>query len=84
MTKLGLTAAQKEVYDFLVIFHNQHGIYPTYRQIMRGSVIDGEGFETQVISERKSTSNVWRIMHQLIERGWIKTSPGRDRAIIIL
>ena len=39
--KIGLTPTQFEVYNFIVAYHNNEGVYPTVREIGKGT-IDGE------------------------------------------
>ena len=79
MPKLGLTKRQKDIYDFLILFHKVHGIYPTVREISEGK-IDGE----QLLKLKKGHSSTHRILACLQERGWISIAPGRSRAIIVL
>jgi len=82
--KFGLTGPQKEVYNFLIAFHQVNSIFPTYAQIMSGKLMDDNGIETQFIKERKSKSNIWRIMHELRERGWIDFQESKKQSTIIL
>tara|TARA_R100000900_G_scaffold144458_1_gene128541 strand:+ start:920 stop:1186 length:267 start_codon:yes stop_codon:yes gene_type:complete len=82
--KFGLTGPQQEVYNFLIAFHQVNSIFPTYAQIMRGKLMDDNGMETQYIKERKSKSNIWRIMHELRERGWIDFQESKKQSTIIL
>tara|TARA_R110002050_G_C8657980_1_gene490838 strand:+ start:183 stop:449 length:267 start_codon:yes stop_codon:yes gene_type:complete len=82
--KFGLTGPQKEVYNFLIAFYQVNSIFPTYAQIMSGKLMDDNGIETQFIKERKSKSNIWRIMHELRERGWIDFQESKKQSTIIL
>ena len=77
--KLGLTPNQKDVYDFLRVYHKQNGVFPTLREIMKGEI---EG--RKVISERRSTRSAFNLLRGLEERGWIKTAAGKSRGIELL
>ena len=78
MSKAGLTHKQREIYDFLRLYHKAHGVYPSIREIGSG-LIEGR----QVLSKRGHTS-VHRMMGALQERGWIDVLPHRPRGITIL
>ncbi|QDP60336.1 MAG: hypothetical protein Unbinned4509contig1000_6 [Prokaryotic dsDNA virus sp.] len=77
--KMGLTFKQKQIYDFIVLFEKQVGVYPTYREIMAGKIED-----TQLIPKRVSTNHIFRTMNALVERKWIEKMPNRERGIKIL
>jgi len=65
--KIGLTISQKQIYDFLIAFHKEEGVYPTVREICRGQIDD-----TQILKERTSPTSVARMLHHIKERGWIE------------
>ena len=79
MTKAGLTPKQRQVFDFLRLYHKTKGYYPSVREIGVGQ-IDGQ----QVMQKRTSTTSVHRILFSLQERGWITVLPGKARSITIL
>lgn len=65
--KIGLTISQKQIYDFLIAFHKEEGVYPTVREICKGKIDD-----QQVIKERASPTSVSIHLHHLKDRGWIE------------
>jgi len=77
--KAGLTPKQKQVYDYLRLYHRVHGCFPSVREIGEGK-IEGE----QVLTRRTSPTSVHRYLKALEERGWIQVMPGRARSITIL
>jgi len=79
MTKAGLTPKQRQVFDFLRLYHKTKGYYPSVREIGVGQ-IDGQ----QVIQQRTSPTSVHRYLVALQERGWINVLPGKPRSITIL
>ena len=79
MDKAGLTKRQKEIYDFLRLYHKANGSFPSVREICQGRV-EGQ----QLMKERSGTSSVHYNLHTLESRGWIKIEPGQARAITIL
>ena len=38
--KIGLTITQKQIYDFIIAFHKEEGVYPTVREICKGRIDD--------------------------------------------
>jgi SOS-response transcriptional repressor LexA len=79
MDKVGLTPVQNEVYNFLRMYHREHGVFPTVKECCAGK-IDGE----PVIKKRSSTNGMHRILKGLEERKWIEIMPMRGRAIRLL
>lgn len=65
--KIGLTITQKQIYDFIIAFHKEEGVYPTVREICKGRIDD-----QQVLKERASTTSVFKHLHHLKDRGWIE------------
>lgn len=76
--KIGLTPTQFEVYKFIVAYHNNEGVYPTVREIGKGT-IDGE----KIINPRASPNTVIQILEKLDQRGWIERSPAMARGIYV-
>jgi SOS-response transcriptional repressor LexA len=67
MDKIGLTPAQMEMYNFLLAYHSETGVYPTIREIGKGE-IEGQ----QMIKKRTSNQSIQRILVSLEKRGWIR------------
>ena len=55
MDKIGLTAKQKQVFEFLRMYHRTYGVFPSTREIAHGK-IDG-----QVILNKRVESNVQEV-----------------------
>ena len=77
--KKGLTRRQKEVYDFIVMFHRQYGIFPTFSQIRKGRIQNN-----QVMKEVKSNSSIYYVLEEIERRGWILRDYSRHRSMQIL
>ena len=70
--KLGLTPAQKKVYDVIVKFIETNNYSPSYEELK------------QLLGYR-SKAPIHGLIHQLKRRNWIQTSPIRmARSIMIL
>ena len=78
MDKIGFTARQKEVYEFLRAYHKTYGVFPSTREIAQGK-IDG-----QTILQKRVESNVHALLKNLQKRGWIEIMPYTPRGIRIL
>lgn len=65
---IGLTRRQQDALNFLIDFHDQNGIYPSFDEIK-----DGIGLA--------SKSGVHRLLTALEKRGYIRRLPDRARAI---
>jgi repressor LexA len=70
-TKFNRTKKQKEAYDFIHAYIDEHGISPTYDEIQEGMGL-------------KSKSNVVEYVVQLKKRGWIDFIPNHARSITII
>ena len=75
----GLPSGQSDLLVFIQLYYKQHGIYPSFREMMKGH-IDGR----KVIKERKYPGGIQKILFQLEQRGRIRRLPGKERAIEIL
>jgi repressor LexA len=62
-----LTPRQLSVYEFILHHHQKYGMAPTVREIC-----DSLGL--------KGPAGVHRILHVLIEKGFIETTPGKKRS----
>jgi|5B_taG_2_1085324.scaffolds.fasta_scaffold12188_2 SOS-response transcriptional repressor LexA len=78
MDKIGLTAKQKQVFEFLRMYHKTYGVFPSTREIAQGK-IDG-----QVILNKRVESNVHNLLKSLQKRGWIEVMPYTPRGIRII
>ncbi len=67
----GLTKKQREIFDFIVDFMEEHGFAPSYREI-------AEHFDLS------SVSTVHDHIRALSNKGYLKTSEGEARAIEIM
>ena len=67
----GLTKKQREIFDFIVNFMEEHGFAPSYREI-------AEYFDLA------SVSTVHDHVRSLASKGYLKTSGGEARAIEIM
>jgi SOS-response transcriptional repressor LexA len=77
--KKGLTRRQKDVYDFIVLYHRHYGIFPTFSQIRKGQIQNN-----QVMKEVKSKSSVRSVLTEIERRGWIVRDYSRHQAMQIL
>jgi repressor LexA len=68
--KYPLTKRQKDCFNFLKKYIEDHNMSPSYRDIMKGANIG-------------STSGVHAALNTIERRGWIKRLPGAARAINI-
>lgn len=66
-----LSARQRTILEFVRDFHSEHHYAPTIRE-----VAEAAGLE--------SSSSAQYQLRQLQGMGWIRTVPGRPRAIIVL
>jgi repressor LexA len=66
----GLTRKQDELFRFIVSYHEQHGVSPTFDEMKEAVGL-------------RSKSNIHRLLEALEERGRIRRMPGLARAIII-
>lgn len=69
--RLGLTPAMANVLRFIIKYQASRTYAPSYREIMQGV-------------DLKSTSGVYRIVHQLVDRGFIRLANQQSRSIKIL
>ena len=65
--KIGLTITQKQVFDFLIAYHKEEGVFPTVREICKGQLDD-----QQILKKRNSPTSVSRLLHDIAKRGWIE------------
>ena len=66
-----MTPAQRIVLDFVRDYHDQHGYSPSYREIAR-----------QLGHRAPSTSH--RIVHQLIDRGYLSIDADSTRGRVLI
>jgi SOS-response transcriptional repressor LexA len=77
--KIGLTPKQREVYDFIVMYNQAYGVFPSVREIMAGKIQ-----ESQIIVSRSSPASVQRIITEIENRGWVRRAAARSRALQLL
>lgn len=65
---IGLTPRQTDVLAYLRAYSAEHGFFPSYREIA-----DALGI--------KAVSTAWLIVQQLIDRGYVRRLPRRERAL---
>ena len=68
--KEGLTPRQKTVYDIIRDFIKSNKYSPSYEEIKQ-------------LAGLHSKENVYRYVHQLIDRGWLRNKKGRNRSLSI-
>ena len=78
MDKIGLTAKQKQVFEFLKMYHKTYGVFPSTREIAQGK-IDG-----QTILKKRPLSTAHGLIKNLQKRGWIEVMPYTPRGIRII
>ena len=66
--KLSPTPSQKKLYDYLVAYYDEHGVYPSYREMCRDM-----GW--------KSVASAHAMLHRLERRGLIKIYPYLERGL---
>jgi SOS-response transcriptional repressor LexA len=69
ITKLGLTAKQRECFDYIEAYWAETGISPSFEEIMDHM-------------ELNSKSGVSRLVTALVERGYLLSAYGRARSLI--
>lgn len=62
-----LTPRQLSVYEYILHYHQQHGMAPTVREICEDLGLKGP-------------AGVHRILHVLIDKGFIESMPGKKRS----
>jgi SOS-response transcriptional repressor LexA len=77
--KIGLTPVQKDIYDFLCMFHQVHGYMPTLKEIA-----DGKIEERQILAARKSKNTIVQILDNLAQKKWIVRNKGFQRGLQVL
>ena len=77
--RVGLTPKQAEVLQFLKIYAQHYGYYPTVREVANGKV-DGQ----QVLEGRQAQSNIHRIMNALERKGYLVKEAQSPRGIAVL
>ena len=65
-----LTAREKEVYIFIVAYHESHGYSPSMRDICRGCYL-------------ASLSSASHYVQRLLEKGYINYTPRTPRSIVV-
>lgn len=68
---ISLTPAQQRAFDFIKVFHSEHGFSPSYDEIKDGLGLASKG-------------QIFTTVGRLEERGVIRRLPGRARAIEIV
>jgi SOS-response transcriptional repressor LexA len=66
-----MTPLQRKAYDFIDRFWSRNGYAPSYREIQEGL-------------ELKAVSGVHRLIVSLIEREFVKTTPGKKRSVVVI
>lgn len=66
-----LTPAQGKVLFFINVYHRDHGMYPSYREILEHFGWSG-------------LNNVSEHIEQLVKKGWLKKPAKKSRAYIVL
>lgn len=64
----GITPLQRDCLDFISGYCRRHAVSPSYDEIMRGLGLTGR-------------NQVFNLVRQLEERGWIERLPNRARSI---
>ena len=66
-----LKPTEKQVYDYIVKFINEHGYSPTFREIGKGIFLS-------------STQTIYANMRKLEQKGYVKYEAHKPRTIVIL
>ncbi len=66
-----MTKRQKQVFDFILKFWEEHGYSPSYEDIAKGVGI-------------ASKSNIHRLVYSLVNRGFLKNQPNKSRSLLVV
>ena len=71
MVKEGLTARQAQLMKYIKFYVQKNGHTPSYREMVAELNL-------------RSTSGVHRIVHCLVDRGYVQMTPSKSRSIVVL
>ena len=75
----GLTPDQSDLLVYITMFHKEHNLYPTIREMMTGEISGN-----QIIKKRKWSNGISKMLFALEQRGKLRRLKGYTRAIELL